>query len=291
VAVYNAAGELVETLLTGDFPQPVGALTLGPGNSITSVMGPGGAVTLYSNGALLSSWNGTNAFGNPVSNGTYFLRVDCVTKQGADQSQVLNVTVSRPLGKVAAEIYNGAGELVRTLYQVVGAGGPVTAVQLSSPLLQIGAGAPGPVTIALSDGVTLTWDGSADGGAMVTNGVYYLEVISDNGTGVEEVVTQELTVLNSGRAAGGVIAYPNPWQGGDPAITFQASSAQPLTLKVWLYDLAGEKVDILEGAPGTGQAVLQNPAFASGIYIAAVELRDANGNLTSRQSLKVLIRH
>jgi hypothetical protein len=125
----------------------------------------------------------------------------------------------------------------------------------------------------------------------VTNGVYYLEITSDNGTGTEEVITKELTVVNSGRAAGGVIAYPNPWQQGDPAITFQASSTQPLTLKVWLYDLAGEKVGFLEGAPGTGQAVLPHPSFASGIYIAAVELWDANGDLTARQSLKVLIRH
>jgi hypothetical protein len=125
---------------------------------------------------------------------------------------------------------------------------------------------------------------------MVTNGVYFLEIFSDNGTGGQEVITKDLTVVNNGELAVGVYAYPNPWQNGDPPLTFKASSAQPLTLKVRLYDLAGERVAVFSGLLGTGQAPLPSETIASGIYIAIVELWDANGDITARQSLKVMIR-
>jgi hypothetical protein len=290
VGVYNSAGELVKNLLVEKSPQPVTAITLGPENSITSLAGPNNAVSIYWSGDLLTVWNGTNAAGNPVSNGTYYLKVDSVNSLGSDQSVVHEVTVSRTLGTVVAEICNTAGEVVRNLYETDGVGGPITAVQLSSSILHTGSTAQSPMTIGLSNGVTLVWNGTSAGGTMVTNGVYFLEIFSSNGTGGEEVITKDLTVLNSGGPAAGVYAYPNPWQSGDPPLTFKASSAQPLTLKVRLYDLAGERITVFSGFPGTGQAILPSGTPASGVYIAVVELWDSNGDMTARQSLKVMIR-
>ncbi len=170
-------------------PQPVTAITLGPKNSITSLTGPDGTVTLYWNGTALSSWNGTNAAGSPVSNGTYYLKVDSVDNLGSDQSVIQDVTVSRPLGRVMVEIYNSAGEVVRTLYAADGAGGPVTAVQLSSSVLQAGSAA-SPMTIEMSDGVTLAWDGSGEGGTLVTSGVYYAGNYFGRRRRREEVITK-----------------------------------------------------------------------------------------------------
>lgn len=290
VGVYNSAGELVEKLLVEKSPQPVTAITLSPGNSITSLTGPNNAVSVYWKGNLLSTWNGMNAAGYPVSNGVYYLKVDSVDNQGSDQSVIQNVTVSRFLGKVSAEICNAAGEVVRVLYDADGAGGPVTAVQLSSSVLQTGLAFQNPMTIGMSNGVTLVWDGSAAGGVMVTNGVYFLEVFSENVSGEEEVVTKNLTVVNNVSSAVGVYAYPNPWQSGDPPLAFATSSTQPLTLKVWLYDLAGERIAVFSGISGTGRAVLPCETIASGVYIAVVELWDTNGAMTSRQNMKVMIR-
>jgi hypothetical protein len=291
LSVYNSAGELVEKLLVEKSPRPVTSLTLDPGNSITSLTGAGSAVTFYWNGTPLSSWNGTNASGSPVSNGTYFLKVDSVDSLGSDQSVVQEVTVSRPLGTVLAEICNSAGEVVKTLYAADGAGVPVTEVQLSSSSLQTGMAAQNPVTIGMSDGMTLVWNGIGGGGTQVTNGVYYLEIISEDGSGGEEVITRDLTVVNSGRPGGTIVAYPNPWQKGDPGITFKASAPAGLTLNVWLYDLAGEKVGFLQGPAATGQATWVGGSMASGVYIAVLELRDGGGNLTARQELKVTIKH
>ncbi len=290
VGVYNSAGELVENLLVERSSQPVTAVTLGPGNSITSLTGPNNAVSIYWGGNLLSVWNGKNASGNPVSNGTYYLKVDSVNSLGSDQSVIQDVTVSRFLGTVVAEICNAAGEVIRNLYEADGVGGPVTAVQLSSLVLQAGSTAQGLVTIGMSNEVTLVWDGTGSAGSMVTNGVYFLEVFSENGTGGEEVITKDLTVVNANRSPAGVYAYPNPWQNGDPPLTFKTSSTQILTLKVRLYDLAGEKIAVFSGAPGSGQALLPSGTIAGGVYVAVVELWDGNGSMTARQSLNVMIR-
>lgn len=290
LSIYNSAGELVKVLLVEKAAQPITALILAPGNAITGFTGSGSAVSILGNGALLSAWNGTNGAGEPVLNGTYYVKVDNVDADGSDQSTIQTVTVSRPLDEVKAEICNGAGEVVRVLYQQDGATGPVTAMELSSQVLQTGPGQV-PMTIGLSDGTTLTWDGRASDGSLVTNGLYYLEVFSQSGSDGEEVLTENVTVVNNGRSGQGVFAYPNPWHSGDPPITFQCSSPQPLTLKVWIYDAAGEKVDLLEGPAGTSQAVLDNKTPASGVYIALVEARDANGNLDGRQALKIVIKH
>ena len=289
VGVYNSAGELVKKLLVERSPQPVTAITLGPGNSITSLTGPNNTVSVYWNGNLLTVWNGTNASGNPVSNGTYYVKVDSVDSLGSDQSVIQDVTVNRSLSKVVVEICNAAGEVVRNLYEADGAG-PVTAVQLSSLILETGSTAQSLVTIGMSNGAILVWDGSGAGGTMVTNGVYFLEIFSENGTGGEEVLTKDLTVINSDRSVVGVYAYPNPWQSGDPPLTFKVSSTQPMTLKVRFYDLAGERVAIFSGPPGGSQALFPNDTIASGVYIAVVELWSVNGDMTARQSLKVMIR-
>jgi hypothetical protein len=125
----------------------------------------------------------------------------------------------------------------------------------------------------------------------VTNGLYCIEIFSPNGMNGEDVLTKNVMVVDNGRGGLGVLAYPNPWRGEEAPLTFQCSSTQPLTLKVLLYDLAGELVAVLEGPPGANQAFLENKIFASGIYVAVVELRDGNGNLAGRQTLKVLIEH
>ena len=279
----------MKVLLAEKAAQPITALSLVPGNAITGFTGPGGAVSILGNGAFLSAWDGTNSSGKAVLNGTYYVKVDNVDADGSDQSTIQTVTVSRPLDEVKAEICNEAGEVVRVLYQQDG-GGPVTAVRLSSQALQAGPGG-SPVTIGLSDGTTLTWDGRAADGSLVTNGLYYLEVFSQSGTDGEEVLTENVTVVSNGRGGPQVFAYPNPWRSGEPPLTFQCLSTQPLTLKVLVYDLAGEKVDLLEGPAGSGQAVLNNKTLASGVYVAVVEVRDATGALQGRQALKIAVEH
>jgi flagellar hook assembly protein FlgD len=290
VGVYNAAGELVKQILVEHSPAEVTSVDLTPGSGITSLLGPGGAVSIYWNGSLLCAWDGTNSPGHPVSNGAYFLKVDSIDSLGSDLSVVKTVTVSRAFGTVLAEICNETGEVVRTLYDQEGPGGPVTAIQLSSAVLKPGSDTPGPVTIGMNNGVTLTWDGTGSGGATVTNGVYYLEVYSSIGTASVETLTDRLTVINGGKAGAMVLAFPNPWAKGDPPLTFKVFPPQAVTLKIRLYDLAGEKAADFEGSTGAGQAFWDPGTLASGTYIALVESRDLNGNLTARQTLKVALK-
>ncbi|HEY5040317.1 MAG TPA: hypothetical protein VIJ93_14730, partial [bacterium] len=289
IGVYNGAGELVRRILVEHAAQPVTGITLKPGNSITSLGGPNGSVSFYWNGSLLSAWDGTNASGTPVSNGTYYLKINSMDNQGNNQTLVQDITVSRPVETVKVEISNAAGEVVRILSRAQVSAGPVTAVQLSTTFLNPASLSQNPVTVGMSNGVTLTWDGTSDGGTRVTNGTYYLEVLSTDGIGAQEVFTEVVSVVNGGGLSPGLYAYPNPWHPGDPPLTLKTTSVQALTLKGWLYDLAGERVATWEGPAGTGQASLETGALASGIYVAVVEEWTANGTLASRQSLKVMV--
>lgn len=289
VRVYNAAGELVKVILEEDSSQEVTSLT-STGSVITSLQGAGSTVSLDWNGNLLATWNGTNGAGQPVSNGVYFIRVDSVDSLGNVVSVGQAVTVSRTYQTVLVEILNEAGEVVDTLYSADGQA-PVTSVQLSSSLLKLGPPGQGPLTIGMNNGVTLTWNGTGAGGAPLTSGVYYLEIFPANGTGTAPVITEILTVVDSGGTGAGVLACPNIWKPGDPPVTFDCFSSQPLTLKVRLYDLAGERITTFTGGAGTSQAVYDPNTLASGVYIALVESWDMSGTLTARQTLKIEVRH
>lgn len=290
VGIYNAAGELVKQVLTENSSQAIGSLSLPSGNAITSLTGQGSSISIYANGVPLATWDGSGASGNPVSNGSYFVRVDSIDSQGTDQSFSENVTVSRPLGKITAVICNAAGEVVRVLYTVTTGttNDAVTSLQLSSSVLTVGPPS-AQVILEMNNGLSVAWDGRGSNGQLVTNGVYFVQVYSTNGTGGEQVLTQQVTVINGGTRGGIVTACPNIWVPGDPPIVVKSSQTS-LTLNVKLYDLAGERVGDFQGASGSSQAALDLDHLAAGVYIALTELWDGNGELVSRQTLKVAVR-
>jgi hypothetical protein len=152
------------------------------------------------------------------------------------------------------------------------------------------------MTITLSDGTQLAWNGSNDGGQVVTNGQYFIEIRSNDGQGGDATVVKEVTVVRRGPdiPAGDVLVYPDPDHAGTDGtqIHFAAAPNPPVTLKVDIYTVAGELVQRVEGAPGASQATwdFTGRGIASGLYIAAVEVVDAGGS-TARHLHKVVILH
>jgi hypothetical protein len=194
--------------------------------------------------------------------------------------------------------------VVRHLYAYIDDPGPnvVFGIQLSSPVFQPSlngstAGVANRLVITLSNGTSVVWDGRTDGGNFVGNGQYLVEAHSFDGQGGETTVTQEVSVLGprTGNGLGQVAAVPNVVDGakGNTSVLFQVegSSAGGLTLKVDLYDLAGELVKTLEGPPGGGYAVWNAQGVASGVYLARATLLDSQGKNLTGQTLKVLVRH
>ncbi len=297
IGVYNAAGELVKLILAKSLPDPMENVTLGANHSIDSLDGANRSVTVFYGGVPVAVWDGTTADGGLASNGAYYIKVDNIDPSGVDKSVSQLVTVSRSLLKTNILIYNEAGEVVRHLYAMIddpGDSSPMGA-RLSSDLIRPGGGggAPAQLSIVLSNGVTVTWDGRGDASNYVMNGQYMIEVHSFDGQGADVTVNLQVTVQNGPRDLSGPLqAFPNLLNSSQGFIViFQDSSGPGLTLRVRVYSLAGELVKAWDGASGTSQATWDAQGLASGVYLTLVESKDAQGRFLHQRLLKIAVVH
>jgi flagellar hook assembly protein FlgD len=248
IAVYNEAGELIDTILTEQLSQPLENIVLESSDAITSLNGANNAVTIYYGNMPVGVWNGMTSGGTPATNGGYYIKVDNVGSTGVDVSTTQQVTVSRTLYTSTILIYNEAGEAVKHLYSYTDDPGlaGVSSVQLSATVIRPGSSGPGmpnDLTISLSNGTTVVWDGTGDSGAYVQSGQYLVEVHTTDGKGGEETVVKEVSVddRNSTAGAGVVTARPNLLRGsqGPLTTTFHSDSSESLSLRVTVYTVAG----------------------------------------------------
>jgi len=301
IGVYNEAGELIKVILVQQYSQPIENISLPSGNAITSLHGADNSVSIFYGGTFIAAWDGSDQKGDPVSNGTYHIKVDNVDNMGIVTNTTLQVSVSRKLYQSTILIYNEAGEVVKHLYAYVDDPGKagVAGMQLSSSTLQAGSGQgggpPSTITITLNNGTTVVWDGTSDGGSYVQSGQYLIEAHTIDGSGSDSTVTKEVMVQdrNAARGAGVVTAWPNILKAssGTMGVTFHSDSIQPLKLRVSLYTIAGERIPVASIVPGPNQVSLDASDLASGMYIAVVELTDAKGIALGRQMLKLAVIH
>jgi hypothetical protein len=235
-----------------------------------------------------------------VANGTYYLSVTNTSVLGVVTSTTQQITVNRPLYQTTILVFNEAGEVVKHLYtaeanteneNIVGA-------QLSSAVIDPGPSSPGltgELTITLSNGTTVVWDGTNENGSYVQNGQYFIEINATNGNAGETTITKEVTVSSrlTTTGLGTVTAWPNLINGtnGSWVTQFHSNSAMALTLKVSIYTVAGELIKVVEGPDGTNEANWDASGMASGVYIALVELSNPNGGFMGRQTLRLVVIH
>ena len=291
VGVYNAAGELVKEIWVEELSREITDFSI-TSPSITSLHGN---VYVDYEGTQIAVWDGTNGDGNPVSNGDYYVKIDNVDPYGVVLSVSKVVTVSRAIAKVEVDVLNESGEVVRHLYGYEDdpANMSTMDVKFSTNLIRptdgvVAAGSTNRVDITSSSGLDLSWDGKSDSGAIVTNGHYFIEVHYVDGKGGDATVTQGI-VVQSGNVRGDVVtAQPNVLTGGQTGTNLRIISAASYTLKAQLYDLAGELIKKVTGGAGTNDVYLDMKGLASGLYIAVVELTDANGKYAGRQITKIV---
>jgi flagellar hook assembly protein FlgD len=149
-----------------------------------------------------------------VANGTYYLKVDSVDPYGSVTSVTKPVNVNREISKVTVKIYNGAGELVRTLYaETTAPKDKVTNMTLSTSVIRPGGdgqdGVPSTVGIVLSTGTAAIWDGRADNGSYVADGTYYVDATMENAGSGTTTITRTLSVLGSKGSTGNAVVRPN----------------------------------------------------------------------------------
>jgi hypothetical protein len=291
VGIYNSAGELIEQFPVQNLPGQGLDIELAPNAPITSLSS---AVTLMVNGQPVVSWNGTNADGTPVSNGQYYIKVDQVNS-GVVTSETQPIVVNRALAHMTVNVYNEAGEIVaHLLSQTTDAPGTIiSSVSLSTDVVQPhGSGADSQVTVKTGGGQVLAvWNGCNDQGQALSGGTYYIEINDQTGFGNDSEITEPVAVLAPASNGGVIVAKPNEAPASQPLITFSDNDATSVTLKVSVYDLAGELVKKVVGSPGANEAVWDTTSYASGIYIARVSAFDSANQARGEKILRILVIH
>ncbi len=301
VNIYNSAGEIVKTIPVQQFSEPINSISLSTSDTITTLKGAGSSIDIIFAGVIIGTWDGSDNSNNPVSNGSYHIQIDSVGTSGVVTSVSQNAIVNRSLSKIEIDIYNSAGEVVRHLYDFVddSSSTQMTNVTLGSNVIKPGSVSPGePSTVQIlaqtsSAPVTVVWDGTADGGGWVTPGEYQVEVHWNNGSGSTTDITRSVLVLSNNGITGNVVARPNVLNTVNGfTTTFDASGVQNASsIKVNIYTIAGELVQNMTSASGMPVQPWSPVGLASGIYLANVEVHNANGGVVNRQFVKVLLLH
>lgn len=297
IGVYNASGELVKTILTTQLSEPINVVTL-KGSVITSLNGANNATQIYYKGILIGQWDGTNAAGDPATNGEYHIKIDNIDQLGSVTTITEQVMVSRSLYQSSILVYNAVGEVVRHLYAFIDDPGQaaVLSVQLSTSVIKPGyspaGGTPSLVSIAMNSGATVVWDGKSDAGGYVQAGQYLLEIHTADGNGGQTTVTEQVSVLAADLSGlGTVISKPNLIDRSKGQAGTTLSINGNVTLHVGLYTILGELVGVADGVAGSGQAYLDTTSLASGLYLALVDIKDPASGLITRQTVKIAILH
>ncbi len=312
VNIYNSAGEVVKTIVTEEFTEPISNISLSTTNTITSLKGPGSTIEILYDGFIIGTWDGTNNSGLPVTNGQYKIQVDNVGASGVVTSVAQNAIVNRSLSDVEADVYNASGEVVRKLYYMVDdpVGSNMTNVTLSSNVLRpslntsVSAGSTytGPTTVVSptletiyiqtsGTPVTLVWDGTNNGGTIVTPGEYTIEVHWNNGAGQTTDISRQVLVMANTSVSGVAVIRPNVLSPATTmSTTFDVSNVLSAAgMKVKIFTVAGELVQSFSAASTT--APWSAVGLASGIYITNIEIDNANGGVINQQRLKILVIH
>jgi hypothetical protein len=128
---------------------------------------------------------------------------------------------------------------------------------------------------------------------IVSNGHYLLTTTWINSLGGTSEITRGLVVSRSSDSTAGITVRPNlvKISQGINQVTFENHSDQNLTLRGQVYTVSGELVTTFQGDPGAPQVVWNVQGVASGVYLAAMETVNANGSITYRQILKIIVIH
>jgi flagellar hook assembly protein FlgD len=298
IGVYNEAGELVYSVPVTHYSEA----TLNATISLDTLSSINDQTLVQFGGIILATWNGTTNGGAEVTNGKYYIKIDNIDPAGVVNTQTQAVMVNRHLATVSVNIYNEAGEIVRHLDQTVADAVTLsTGFTLSASSFSPGyqGGSNSTLAINLSSGTAVSWDGRGDTGQFLTNGQYIVEVTTNDGQGGDVTISKEVTLYHGALDLpnGYVSVFPNPFSvrtSASPSVTIGVGGNY--SLKASIYTVAGELIAKIASLPGQN-SVTWNPssqngqyALASGLYIAVVDIADAQGEV-QRTTHKIVVIH
>ena len=261
--VYNSAGELVDQADGQDgYHAPTGLQA--QSGAFVPDQGQKAEVTVQGAGNILT-WDGRNSAGQIVDGGSYRLVLSTTDPFGHTTVFSVQETVLRQAGTLSVDVYNSAGEVVRSWQVTPTSGHPGSGLRLSSTRLVEGGGRSLSIGFDGQASDSLTWDGSDGQGAMVASGTYLVEVSSQSG---QVLYGGEVTVVRlPGRPFASVRVAPNPVPAGQAGVEiFLPENAPGAPVRGSVYDMAGERV---AGFDGRGTLLVwnfQGREPADGVY-------------------------
>jgi hypothetical protein len=280
LSVYNSAGERVKQLYSGGVSAWPGNASLDPA-ILGAWSGPDAVARLLihgvtPDGSTSLTWDGNNQQGQPVANGTYYLKMDIVDQYDNVTTVSLSITVLRPAHGQSVAIFNSAGERVGLLTLPDNA-------DLNSLSLKASSGSQAVLTYqSPTGGGQIVWTGLTQDGSRVANGSYLLNI---QGPTSSRALT--FTLLNGPADGGHLLASPNPVRPGESLRLDFAVPAGSVTAHARLYDLAGELVRESIAPVGQGVLWMTLSNLSSGIYLVVVDV-DGPGAYQQKQKIALI---
>jgi hypothetical protein len=220
-------------------------------------------------GSTMFSWEGKNDQGQFVETGPYFLKVEQADAYGHVTTITKDINIMDGREYVELNVFNGAGELIRTQRQY-GAGYSGFTLSIDVPdLISIKPGGSSNVTIKYTNNAAdvLTWDGRTSAGMLVSNGIYEIQIIvKDDIRGTASTAKSVMVLRESDTVLGNLSIAPNPytksnqasggmeirWDFGAPAWQPNYAYAASGHIRIMILDVAGGLVRELAGDLSTG---------------------------------------
>jgi hypothetical protein len=207
---------------------------------------------------------------------------------------VVSPTPQQTVYLLTVEILDSAGRLAKTVFQG-NAGAPSDTRVNPEPFLMDGTSL---LTLACEGGDwQATWDGRDHDGLMVQPGLYFARA-HWQAAGLDQSRVTPFTVVPATRGlTKGMFLIPNPAGSGnrpDEVTLFWVPGAPDMTLRVEVYNMAGERVRHFLVPASRGRLLwdLRTPsgqAAANGLYLVRVGILSANQEVIERKILKLAI--
>jgi hypothetical protein len=307
IGVYNEAGELVKTIVVERTNAVMSDVSIRQNGSQTGTI-TNGVVEFYvpgvetpltfGSGESTFVWDASNDGSQGINNGIYYFKFEQKDYYGHTYIISKSITLLKMEQYVAVNIYNSAGELVRSIKEAKATLPANVSLGMGTtiPLENSGAGVKlnygGPMDFVM-------WDGKNDLGMTVSSGVYQIQV---------EIKTLEGSVVQAGKSVtiltqkqeflGGLKAYPNPYvgtTGGKMTIEWEPGATGLAT--VFIYNLKGELVQKLTSQLASGKAewdlrTREGSDAAPGVYVCLVTAQSDQGRVERRKiKISVMIKH
>lgn len=296
IECYNSAGEKVRTLadtLISSIPENItftakNGVIFSPDYETGSVIITG---AVSAEGSSSFVWDGANEAGQIVSGGNYYIKVKVMDEYGHEKAVVIPLQVVRSGAGVRLDIYNSAGELVRSYVKnEVPAGNRYLAVE---DVVYSGEDSEGTV-ISYGPGFFI-WDTKNFSGVYAGQGSYEIKLTITEESGRTDMMTRSIVVLRE--KEGVLISSPEIWPNpvsvspGGARITW--TTAYTGRIRVSIYNLSGmlvrnfsaklEDMSLLWNLETTGRS-----RAAPGVYVVVFEAKGSDGRL-QREKVKVVV--